>query len=168
MLEPSQMKDVSDDDFDEYGNAAIQRLAEHYNLVQDPPRQARAHGRVGGSRAIRSTVKDQPPGQRRLERPAATRAEATKTRRPVRHQRGPGEKTGALARLRPSLYYADHDHDVRPVVRFGRRSRTSRPGSAARKDQRRPVPGQLKPGDQPAIREDQERRPAPWRACILH
>ena len=66
------------------------------------------------------------------------------------------------------IYYADHDHGACPVVRFGRRSRTSPPGSAARKDQRRPVPKQLKPGDQPAIREDQERRPAPWRACILH
>ena len=35
MLEPSQMKDVSDDDFDEYGNAAIQRLAEHYKTRLD-------------------------------------------------------------------------------------------------------------------------------------
>ena len=50
-------------------------------------------------------------------------------------------------------------HGARPVVRFGRRSRTSPPGSAARKDQRRPVPKQLKPGDQPAIREDQDSVP---------
>ena len=35
-------------------------------------------------------VKDQLPGQRHQERPAATSAGAAETRRPARHQRGPG------------------------------------------------------------------------------